>query len=77
MSLLSSAVGLRLVDSLAVILNQAYQLVRVRLAAAASPVLRLLVQRDNVLTVSRGGLKPGGPERTSMALSPKSHQVRL
>jgi len=49
-SVLSSATVLRLVDSLAVAISQAYQLARVRLAAAASPVLRLLVQRDQAIT---------------------------
>jgi transposase InsO family protein len=41
---------LRLVDSVAIVLSQAYQLARVRLASAASPILRLLVQRDQTLT---------------------------
>jgi len=45
-SVLSSVTVLRLVDSVAVFLSHAYQLARVRLASAASPVLRLLVQRD-------------------------------
>jgi hypothetical protein len=38
---------LRLVDSVAIVMSQAYQLARVRLASAASPILRLLVQRDH------------------------------
>jgi hypothetical protein len=46
MSLLSSATVLRLVDSMAIILSQAYQLARARLASSASPIVRLLVQRD-------------------------------
>ena len=46
MSLLSSAAVLRLVDSMAIVLAQAYQLARTRLASAASPILRLVVQRD-------------------------------
>jgi hypothetical protein len=41
---------LRLVDSLAVVLSQAYQLARVRLASAASPIFRLLVQRDHAVS---------------------------
>ena len=49
MSLLSSATVLGLVDSLAVAISQAYQLASVRLASAASPVLRMLVQRDHAL----------------------------
>jgi len=54
MSLLSSAAVLRLVDSMAILLSQAYQLARARLASAASPIVRLLVQRDQV--VSEGDL---------------------
>ena len=50
MSLLSSATVLRLVDSMAVLLNQTYQLARARLASAASPIVRLLVQRDHAFT---------------------------
>ena len=50
MSLLSSATVLRLVDSMAILLSQAYQLPRARLASAASPIVRLLVQRDQEAT---------------------------
>ena len=50
MSLLSSATVLRLVDSMAIVLSQAYQLARVRLASAASPILRLVVQRDQAVS---------------------------
>jgi hypothetical protein len=50
MSLLSSATVLRLVDSMAILLSQAYQLARARLASAASPIVRLLVQRDQAFT---------------------------
>ena len=50
MSLLSSAAMLRLVDSVAIVLAQAYQLARARLASAASPIVRLLVQRDQEAT---------------------------
>jgi len=50
MSLLSSATVLRLVDSMAILLSQAYQLPRARLASAGSPILRLLVQRDQEAT---------------------------
>jgi len=50
MSLLSSATVLRLVDSMAIVLAQAYQLARARLASAASPIVRLLVQRDQEAT---------------------------
>ena len=48
MSLLSSATVLRLVDSMSIVLSQAYQLARARLASAASPILRRVVQRDQV-----------------------------
>ena len=50
MLLLSSAAVLRIVDSMAILLSQAYQLARARLASAGSPVLRLLVQRDQEAT---------------------------
>lgn len=50
MSLLSSATVLHLVDSMAILLSQAYQLGRARLASAASPIVRLLVQRDQAFT---------------------------
>ena len=50
MSLLSSATVLRLVDSMAIVLSQAYQLARARLASAGSPIVRLLVQRDQEVT---------------------------
>ena len=50
MSLLSSATVLRLVDSMAIVLSQAYQLARARLASAASPILRLVVQRDQAVS---------------------------
>jgi len=50
MSLLSSVTVLSVVDSMAILLSQAYQLARARLASAGSPVLRLLVQRDQEVT---------------------------
>jgi len=49
MSVLSSATVLRLVDSMAILQSQAYQLARARLASAASPIVRLLVQRDQAV----------------------------
>ena len=71
MSLLSSATVLSLVDSVAILLSQAYQLARARLASAGSPILRLLAQRDQeategdllrrelgVFRAQRGGLLP-------------------
>ena len=50
MPLLSSATVLSLVDSIAILLAQAYQLARARLASAGSPIVRLLVQRDQEAT---------------------------
>jgi len=50
MALLSSVTVLRLVDSMAILLSQAYQLARARLASAASPTVRSLVQRDQAFT---------------------------
>ena len=47
---LSSLTVLSLVDSMAILLSQAYQLARARLASAGSPVLRLMVQRDQEVT---------------------------
>src|SRR5579862_8823939 len=44
--MLSLPAALRLVDGVAIVLSRAYQLARVRLASAASPVLRMMVQRD-------------------------------
>ena len=71
MPLLSSAAVLRLVDSMAILLSQAYQLARARLASAGSLTLRLLVQRDQeatevdllrreveILRAQRDGLRP-------------------
>jgi len=47
MPLLSFRAVLSLVDAIAVVLAQAYQLARIRLASTASPVMRLLCQRDH------------------------------
>ena len=49
MPILTLRATLRLVDSLATTFAQAYQLARVRLASAASPVLRMMVQRDEAV----------------------------
>ena len=38
------------VSAVAIVLSQAYQLARARLASAASPIVRLLVQRDQAFT---------------------------
>jgi len=50
MALLSSVTVLRLVESAAILLSQTYQLARARLASADSPILRLLVRRDQDVT---------------------------
>ena len=50
MSLLSSTTVLGLIDSMAIVLSQAYQLARGRLASSASPILRLLVQHDQAIS---------------------------
>jgi len=47
--MLSSPAVLRLVDAMAILFSQAYQLARTRLASAASPVLRMMMQRDHAL----------------------------
>ncbi len=49
----SSANLLQFVDALAILLSQAYQLARIRLASVASPTLRLLTQRDHALNDAR------------------------
>ena len=71
MSLLSSAAMLSLVDSMAIVLSQAYQLAQARPASAAPPIPRLVVQRGRAFTevdllrremkvfrAQRGGLPP-------------------
>jgi putative transposase len=45
--LLSPSAVWSLVDAIAIVLAQAYQLARIRLASTASPVMRLLCQRDH------------------------------
>ena len=50
MPLLSSAAMLRLVDSMAILPSQAYQLARARLVSSGSPIPRLLAQRDQEAT---------------------------
>ncbi len=50
MPLLSATTVRRLVDSMAIVLSQAYQLARARLASAGSPIIRLLIQRDQEAT---------------------------
>jgi putative transposase len=45
-----SSIILSLIDSIAVLLSQGYQLARIRLASTASPVMRLICQRDHAVT---------------------------
>jgi hypothetical protein len=40
---------LKMIDSMAIILAQAYQLARSRLASASSPVMRTMMPRDELL----------------------------
>ncbi len=47
MQLISNAAVPRVIDALAVTLAQATQLARTRLASTASPILRLMIQRDH------------------------------
>ena len=46
------AATLAVVDAMAVVLAQAMQTARIRLSAAASPLLRLMIQRDHAVTES-------------------------
>ena len=48
MPVFSDATAFRIFDSVAIVMSQAYQLARTRVAACASPVLRLMAQRDHV-----------------------------
>ena len=52
MPLFASTAALRIVDSLAIVLSQAMQLARARLASAASPVLRMMAERDHAVVDS-------------------------
>ena len=46
----TSTATLKLIDSLAIVIAQAYQLARCRLASTASPVLQLVMERDELHT---------------------------
>ena len=50
MSVIPVATFFRLVDSVANVIGRAYQTARSRLVAAPSPVLRMIVQRDHVIS---------------------------
>lgn len=49
MPLFTSTTVLRIVDSIAIILSQALQLARAWVSSAASPVLRMMVERDHAV----------------------------
>ena len=48
MPLFANAAALRILDGVAVLLGQAYQRARCRIASASSPVLRMMAERDEV-----------------------------
>ena len=49
MPLFSSSTVLQLVDSIATVVSQAYRMARVRLTSTASPIIRMMVQRDHAI----------------------------
>lgn len=49
MPLFASTTALRIIDAMAIVLNQALQLARARIASSASPVIRMMVERDHAL----------------------------
>lgn len=80
MALLSSATVLRLVDSMVILLSQAYQLARARLASATSPIVRLLVQRDQMFTevdLPPGRWRSYGPSRRRGPATLSAHALRM
>lgn len=50
MPLFTSIAAPRIVDSIAIILSQAMQLAQAQVSSAASPVLRMMVERDQAVT---------------------------
>jgi transposase InsO family protein len=50
MSIISDTAGLRIIDAMAIVFSQALQLARVRIASTASPVLRMVGQRDHAVS---------------------------
>ena len=46
MPLFTNTTALKIIDAVAIVLSEAYQLTRCRIASAVSPVLRLTTQRD-------------------------------
>ena len=49
MSLFASTTALKIVDSVAIVLSHALQLARARISSSASPVLRMMTQRDHAV----------------------------
>src|SRR4051812_20251142 len=47
--LLSSTTVLQIIDSVAMVVNQAYRMARLRLTSTASPIIRMMVQRDHAI----------------------------
>ena len=47
---LRSSTTLRIVERVAVVLCEAYQVARARLASADLPVLRVMIERDHMVT---------------------------
>jgi hypothetical protein len=49
MSLFANTTALKIVDSVAIVLSHALQLARARISSSASPVLRMMTQRDHAV----------------------------
>ena len=49
MSLFANTTAMRIVDSVAIVFSHALQLARVRISSAASPVLRMMTERDHAI----------------------------
>lgn len=50
MPLFSNTTALRIIDAMAIVLSQAAQLARTRLASVSSPVMRMMAERDHALS---------------------------
>jgi len=46
MALFADKTALRIIDSMAILIGQAYHLARCRVASGSSPVLRMMTQRE-------------------------------
>ncbi len=44
-----SSTALRIIDAMAIVLSEALQLARARIASSASPVMRMMAERDYAL----------------------------